>query len=245
MNIYIITVFPKLFDGPLNESIIKRAQEKKLVKINICDLREFTIDKHRQVDDYPYGGGPGMILKPEPIFRCIEYILGTIPNGESRKLIFLTPQGTKYRQKIARNLTQTENIVLLCGHYKGVDERVRKYWSMEEISIGDYVVTGGELPALVIVDSVVRLIPGVINDINSAITDSFYDQLLDCPYYTRPDVFQGMEVPPILMSGNHAEIEKWRKLKALERTLERRKDLLSEERLRDLKIDEAGGLINE
>jgi tRNA (guanine37-N1)-methyltransferase len=241
MKFHIITAFPKLFDGPLNESILKRAQEKNLAHINIYDLRDFTTDKHHQVDDYPYGGGPGMILKPEPIFRCMEHVLSTIEESESRKLIFLTPQGEKYKQQTAKKLTEIENIVLLCGHYKGVDERVREYWQMEEISIGDFVLTGGELPALIIVDSVVRLIPGVISDLDSAATDSFYNNLLDCPYYTRPEVFKELNVPSVLLSGHHAEIEKWRKQKAIERTIERRKDLLTEERLND----ESGGLIDE
>lgn len=214
--------------------------------ITIYDLREFTTDKHHQVDDYPYGGGPGMILKPEPIFRCIEHIFEKFKDENNKKLIFLTPQGIKYNQTIAKDLTKVENLIFLCGHYKGVDERVREYWPMEEISIGDYVLTGGELPALVIIDSVVRLIPGVISDIDSAATDSFYDQLLDCPYYTRPEIYYGMEVPEVLRSGNHAEIEKWRKMKALQRTLERRNDLLSDERLRELKQHaELGGLIDE
>lgn len=244
MKFHIITAFPKLFDGPLSESIIKRAQDKNLVTITIYDLRDFTTDKHHQVDDYAYGGGPGMILKPEPIFRCLEYVLSTIKESESRQLIFLTPQGDRYHQQTAKALTETENIVLLCGHYKGVDERVREYWQMQEISIGDYVLTGGELPALVIVDSVVRLIPGVISDLDSATTDSFYHELLDCPYYTRPEVFKGMAVPEVLLSGHHAEIEKWRKRKAIERTLARRKDLLSAERLIELQ-DELGGLIDE
>lgn len=241
MKIHVITAFPKMFDGPLDESIIKRAQEKKLVNISIYDLRNFTTDKHQQVDDYPYGGGPGMILKPEPIFRCIEHVYSTIADEENRKLILLTPQGKKFHQEIAKNLSQLENIILLCGHYKGVDERVREYWSMEEISIGDYVLSGGELPALVVIDSVVRLIPGVISDMSSATTDSFYNQLLDCPYYTRPEIFREMKVPSVLLSGNHAEIEKWRKRKALERTLERRKDLIAKESLREIKNDELGG----
>jgi len=225
--------------------MIKRAQEKELVKIIIYDLREFTTDKHSQVDDYPYGGGPGMVLKPEPIFRCLEQILNNLNENETRKIIFLSPQGKSYNQEVAKDLSAIENIILLCGHDKGFDERVLEYWEMEELSIGDYVLTGGELPALVVVDSVVRLIPGVLSDINSATSDSFYDQLLDCPYYTRPETYNGMKVPDILLSGNHAEIKKWRQQKALERTFERRKDILSEDRLSQLKAMSEGGLTNE
>lgn len=213
-------------DGPFQESIIKRALEKKLINIDIYDLRSFTKDKHHQIDDYPYGGGPGMILKPEPIFVCIDHILDKISPDESRRLIFLTPQGKTYNQQHAKKLSSEQNLIFLCGHYKGIDQRVRDYWDFEEISIGDYVLTGGELPALVVIDSVVRLIPGVISDINSAETDSFYNNMLDCPYYTRPEIFRDLKVPSVLLSGNHAEIEKWRKQKSLEITLERRQDLI-------------------
>ena len=226
MNIHIITAFPKLMDGPFQESIIKRALEKNLIKIDIYDLRSFTKDKHHQIDDYPYGGGPGMILKPEPIFECLDYITEKISADESRRMIFLTPQGERYNQQKAKELSTEQNLIFLCGHYKGVDHRVRDYWKFEEISIGDYVLTGGELPALVIIDSVIRLIPGVISDINSAETDSFFQNMLDCPYYTRPEVYRDLKVPSVLLSGNHAEIEKWRKQKALEITLKRRKDLI-------------------
>ncbi len=238
MDIHVITVFPRMFDGPLDESIIKRAKERGLVHFHIHNLRDFTTDKHQQVDDYPYGGGPGMVLKPEPIFRAMDHIMSTIPTQASRRVIFLTPQGRPYNQPIAKELAKEEYLILLCGHYKGVDERVREYWQPEEISIGDYVLTGGELPALVIIDSCVRLIPGVINDLNSATTDSFYEgNLLDCPYYTRPEMFRGMKVPDVLLSGHHAEIEKWRKQKSLERTMEMRKDLLPDEVLKRMKTD--------
>jgi len=225
MKIHIITGFPDLFRGPLDESIIKRSREKKLVEIYIHDLRQYSHDKHNRIDDYPYGGGPGMILKPEPIFSCIESVLETYQISEPN-LIFLTPQGQKYTQSKAKRLSEREHLIFLCGHYKGVDERIREYWKMDEISIGDYVLTGGELPALVIIDSVVRLIPGAISDLDSAKTDSFYQNMLDCPYYTRPDVFRGMAVPEILLSGHHAEIEKWRKNEAWTRTLKVRPDLI-------------------
>ena len=225
MKIHIITAFPNLLSGPLNESIVKRSQEKKLVEIYIHDLRDYSLDKHKNIDDYPYGGSPGMILKPEPIFKCIEFIIEKYSISVPY-LIFLTPLGKKYSQVKAIQLAEQDNLILLCGHYKGVDERVREYWKMDEISIGDYVLTGGELPALVVLDSVIRLIPGVISDINSAKTDSFYQNKLDSPYYTRPENFREMIVPEVLLSGHHAEIKKWQEEKALERTLKVRSDLI-------------------
>jgi tRNA (guanine37-N1)-methyltransferase len=224
MKIHIITAFPNLFVGPLDESIIKRSREKKLVEIFIPDLRQYSADKHHRIDDYPYGGGPGMIFKPEPIFNCIESILETYQFQESN-LIFLTPQGQSYTQSKAIALSKKDHLIFLCGHYKGVDERIREYWNMDEISIGDYVLTGGELPALVVIDSVIRLIPGAISDLDSAKTDSFYQNMLDCPYYTRPEIFRGKAVPEVLLSGHHAEIEKWRNSEALKRTLKVRPDL--------------------
>lgn len=227
MRIHIITAFPNLLRGSLDESIIKRSVEKKIVEFIIHDLRLFSSDKHHRVDDYPYGGGPGMILKPDPIFSCIESVIEQY-QVEASDIIFLTPQGKKYSQAKAKELAERQNLVFLCGHYKGVDERVREYWKMDEISIGDYVLTGGELPALVIIDSVIRLIPGVISDIDSAKTDSFYEGILDCPYYTRPEVYRNMSVPEILLSGNHAEINKWRQQEALKRTLKERPDLIHE-----------------
>jgi tRNA (guanine37-N1)-methyltransferase len=230
MKIHLITAFPNLLIGPLDESIIKRGREKKLVEIYIHDLRQYSTDKHYRIDDYPYGGGPGMILKPEPIFSCIESVVESYKISEPN-LIFLTPQGQKYTQSKAKELSKKDHLIFLCGHYKGVDERVRGYWKMDEISIGDYVLTGGELPALVIIDSVIRLIPGAISDLDSAKTDSFYQNMLDCPYYTRPEVFRGMAVPEVLLSGHHAEIEKWRKNEELKRTLKVRPDLID-------KIDE-------
>lgn len=225
MIIHVITAFPSLLNGPLDESIIKRSREKQLVEIYIHDLRQYSTDKHHRIDDYPYGGGPGMILKPEPIFSCIESVLETYQIREPN-LIFLTPQGQKYTQLKAKELSKKDHLIFFCGHYKGVDERVREYWKMDEISIGDYVLTGGELPALVVIDSVIRLIPGAISDLDSAKTDSFYQNMLDCPYYTRPEVFRGMPVPEVLLSGHHAEIEKWRKNEALKHTLTVRPDLI-------------------
>jgi len=227
MKIHIITAFPNLLRGPLDESIIKRSVEKKIVEFFIHDLRQYSSDKHHRVDDYPYGGGPGMILKPEPIFGCIESIIET-HQIESSGIIFLTPQGQKFSQAKAKELAERQDLIFLCGHYKGIDERVRKYWRMDEISIGDYVLTGGELPALVIIDSVIRLIPGVISDLDSAKTDSFYQGILDCPYYTRPEVFREMSVPEVLLSGNHAEINNWRQEEALKQTLKIRPELVDD-----------------
>ncbi len=225
MKIHVITIFPDIIYGTLDESIIKRSQEKQLVEFTVHNLRDFSEDKHKRVDDYPYGGSPGMVLKPDPIFKCIESVIEEFQISEPN-LVFLTPQGKKYSQVKAIELSQKNNLIFLCGHYKGIDERVREYWKMDEISIGDYVLTGGELPALVVIDSVIRLIPGVIGDINSAKTDSFYQNRLDCPYYTRPENFRGMKVPEVLLSGHHAEIKKWQEQKSLERTLQIRADLI-------------------
>ncbi len=220
-----ITGFPDLFDGPFNESILKRAQDKNIVNIKVSDLRDYTTDKHRQIDDYPYGGGPGMILKPEPFFKAVESVKKE-ERLDNPYVILMTPQGRTYNQKIANELTNKKEFIFLCGHYKGVDERVRDYLVDEELSIGDYILTGGELAAMVVIDSIVRLLPGVIGDFESAKTDSFQQEIFDCPYYTRPENLNGMNVPDVLLSGHHREIEKWRKQKALERTKERRSDLV-------------------
>ncbi len=224
MKIQIVTAFPDFFVGPLSESIIKRAQEKNIVEIKCHDLRDFTTDKHRQIDDYPYGGGPGMILKAEPFFKAVAHIKN-LENLHNSEIILMTPQGKTYSQQMAKTLANKAEMILLCGHYKGVDERVHEHLATDEISIGDYVLSGGELAAMVIVDSVVRLLPGAIGDLDSALTDSFEEGLLDCPQYTRPEELLGMRVPEVLLSGHHAEIEKWRKEQSLQRTRERRSDL--------------------
>ena len=225
MRIDVITAFPELVKSPLQESILKRAQEKGLVTIVIHDLRDFTMDRHHQVDDYPYGGGSGMILKPEPFFRAYDKIVAEFPS-EKRKVIFMSPQGKTFHQKMANELTKWEHLIFLCGHYKGVDERVMESLVTDEISIGDYVLTGGELPALVVIDAVVRLIPDVIGDFQSAATDSFQQGLLDYPHYTRPEEYRGSRVPEILLSGHHQKIDEWRKEQALKKTREKREDLL-------------------
>ena len=223
MHIDIVTGFPLLVAGPLNESILRRAREKRAVEIVVHDLRDYTTDRHRTIDDTPFGGGAGMILKPEPVFACIEALQAARTYDE---IIYLTADGEPYKQRIANELSMKENLLLLCGHYKGVDERIRETFITRELSIGDYVLTGGELPALVVIDSIVRLIPGVMSDGESLLEDSFQDALLDAPQYTRPAEFRGMKVPKVLLSGNHVEIKRWRAEQKQKRTQERRKDLL-------------------
>lgn len=227
MRIDILTGLPKLLESPLQESILRRAQEKKKVEIVVHDLRDYTHDKHKTIDDAPFGGGAGMILKPEPIFECVEALKAQRQYGE---IIFLTPDGELFNQRIANELSTKDNLLLICGHYKGVDERVREALVTREISIGDYVLTGGELAAAVIVDAVVRLVPGVLNDGESALSDSFQDGLLGSPQYTRPAEFKGMKVPDVLLSGNHADVEEWRQQQRVERTKSRRNDLLETEK---------------
>lgn len=224
MRIDILTPFPKMFEGFLGESILKRGQDKGIVLIKIWDLRGFTEDKHNTVDDYPYGGGPGMILKPEPIFRAMDKM--KMETEKKSRLFFMTPQGEPFTQEKAQALSQEEHLTFICGHYRGVDERVVEALEPEEISIGDYVLTGGELAAAVVVDAVVRLIPGVLGDSDSAEGDSFSGDLLDHPHYTRPEEFRGMRVPEILLSGHHAQIDAWRKGQAYARTKKKRPDLL-------------------
>jgi tRNA (guanine37-N1)-methyltransferase len=214
-----------MFDPVLNESIIKRAKSKGKVKIYLHDLREHTSDKHRKVDDRPFGGGSGMVMQPEPIFRAVEYIKSQVRRQESQ-VILLCPQGKKLNQALAKKLAGYKHLILICGHYEGVDERVRQRLVDQEVSIGDYVLTGGELPAMVLVDSLVRLIPGVLGDKNSLNFESFEGNLLEYPQYTRPAVFQKLRVPAILLSGNHKAIESWRRQEALKRTKLKRPDLL-------------------
>lgn len=225
MRIDIITVVPELVASPLNESILKRAQEKGLVQIVIHNLRDYTFDRRRTVDDYPFGGEAGMVMKPEPIFRAIEHLQSERTYDE---VIYTSPDGMQYNQHEANRLSTLENIIILCGHYKGVDQRVRDHLITREISIGDYVLTGGELAACIIADSVVRIIPGAIGDESSALTDSFQDNLLAPPVYTRPAEFRGWRVPDVLLSGNFAEIAKWQDNEAYERTKRLRPDLLNE-----------------
>ncbi|MFA4854089.1 MAG: tRNA (guanosine(37)-N1)-methyltransferase TrmD [Candidatus Omnitrophota bacterium] len=224
MRIDIITIFPKMFSAVLDESIIKRAQQKGKVKIFVHDLRDYSLDKHRKVDDRPFGGGSGMLIQAQPIFAVVEKIKKKI-RGKA-KVILLCPQGDRFTQSKAKALSRRGNLILICGHYEGVDERVRQYLVDEEISIGDYVLTGGELPAMVLVDSIVRLIPGVLGDKNSLNFESFEGNLLEYPQYSRPAKFRKWPVPEVLVSGDHDRIAAWRKQEALKRTKERRPDLL-------------------
>jgi tRNA (guanine37-N1)-methyltransferase len=226
MRIDILTVCPELLMSPLNHSIVKRAREKGLVEINIINLRDFTTDKYKSVDDYAFGGGAGMVMMIEPVFKAIEKLRS---EREYDEIIYTSPDGEKFDQKTANRLSLKENILILAGHYKGVDHRIREHLITREISVGDYVLSGGELPAAIITDAVVRLIPGAISDEQSALSDSFQDDLLAPPVYTRPSVFNGWKVPDILLSGNTGEIEKWRHEQSLERTRLLRPDLSQED----------------
>ena len=224
MKFDIVTIFPGMLDGPLAEGIVGRAIERRLLDVKVHDLREFTADRHRVVDDMPFGGGPGMVMKPEPLFRAVERI--TAERGRPGSVVLTSPDGPRLTHASAERLRDVGHVAILCGRYEGVDERVRRHLATEEISIGDYVLSGGELPALVIVDTVARLVPGVVGDEQSVARDTFATGLLDFPQYTRPAEFNGMAVPPVLLSGHHAEIERWRRREALRRTLERRPELL-------------------
>lgn len=224
MRIDILTVVPELMESPLNHSIIKRAKQKGIVEIFIHNLRDFTNDKHRQVDDYQYGGNSGMVLMIEPVFKAINHLKSERYYDD---IIYTSPDGEKYNQKIANNLSTKQNILILCGHYKGIDHRIREHLITREISIGDYVLTGGELAASVIIDSIVRLIPGAISDETSALSDSFQDNLLAPPVYTRPAEFNNWKVPEILLSGNLKKIEEWQHEQSIERTKKLRPDLLN------------------
>ncbi len=223
MRIDILTVLPEMFDSPLNCSILQRAQKKGLVEFHVHNLRDYTTNKHRKVDDYPFGGEAGMVMQIEPIDRCISALKAERSYDE---VIFTSPDGERFDQPMANRMSLMENIIILCGHYKGVDYRVREHLITKEISIGDYVLTGGELPAIVISDALVRLIPGVIGDEQSALSDSFQDSLLAAPDYTRPAEYNGWRVPDVLLSGHEAKIAEWRHEQALERTRRLRPDLL-------------------
>jgi len=226
MRIDIITVLPELLESPLNHSIVKRAREKKLVEIHIVNLRDFTTDKYKSVDDYAFGGGAGMVMMIEPVFKALEKLKSERDYDE---IIYTSPDGEKLTQKMANRLSMKNNIIILAGHYKGVDQRIRDYLITSEISIGDYVLSGGELPAAVITDAIIRLIPGVLSDEQSALSDSFQDDLLAPPVFTRPSDFKGWKVPDILLSGNTGEIDKWRHEQSLERTKRLRPDLSTDE----------------
>lgn len=223
MKIDVLTLFPAMFAGPLDESIVKRAREAKLLDLRIHDLRDYTHDRHRTVDDRPFGGGPGMLLKPEPIFEAVESL-----RGDATKVILTTPAGRPFKQAIARELAEVGHLLIICGSYEGVDERVREALVDDEISIGDFVLTNGALPAMTMIDAITRLLPGALGDDGSSADESFSDGLLEYPQYTRPAEFRGMKAPEVLLSGHHGEIEKWRREQSAARTRRRRPDLTSD-----------------
>lgn len=226
MRIDIIAVIPELLESPLSHSIMKRAQQKGLLTIQIHDLREYGLGKNKQIDDYQFGGGAGMVMMPEPIITCIEKLLEERTYDE---IIYMTPDGERMNQQMTNELSLKENLMVICGHYKGLDERVRQHFITRDISIGDFVLSGGELPAAILVDAIGRLLPGVLNDETSALFDSFQDNLLAPPVYTRPSEFRGWKVPPVLLSGHAAKIEEWRYKQSVRRTEKRRPDLLEDE----------------
>jgi len=243
LDIKIFTIFPEMFESPFNASILAKARQKGLLNIDLINFRDYALDKHKSVDDYPFGGGAGMVLKPEPLILALEANIDfTEPEQE---IILLSPQGKVFKQEYAKTLAQKKKLVFICGHYEGFDERIRSFVT-QEFSIGDYVLTGGELPAMVMIDSIARLIPGVIKETQSFEEDSFYQGFIEYPHYTRPRVFRGMEVPEVLLSGNHRQIERWRRKESLRRTLKRRPDLLEayelthedEELLKEIEIEE-------
>ncbi|WP_129597311.1 tRNA (guanosine(37)-N1)-methyltransferase TrmD [Anaerophilus nitritogenes] len=219
MKIDILTLFPDMF-VPLTESIIGRAIEKNIVNINTINIRDFSVDKHKKVDDYPYGGGAGMVMTPQPIYSAMEHI-----HAQGKRVIYMSPKGKTFNQKIAMNLSKEENLIFLCGHYEGIDQRVIDTWVTDEISIGDYVLTGGELPTMVMIDTICRLLPGVLGQEESYMDESFYNGLLEYPQYTRPSVFLDVKVPDILLSGNHKKIAEWRMLESFKMTKRNRPDL--------------------
>ena len=233
MLIDILTVFPEMFAGPMDVSLIKRAREKNLLQLRIHNIRDFAEDKHQTVDDTPFGGFGGMVMKLEPLCKALESILDRDQDRPEPGIVLTSAQGERFSQDKAKRLSLRDHLIFICGHYKGVDERLKGLYPLEELSIGDYVLTGGEIPAMVIIDAVARLIPGVLGDFESAQTDSFIDGILGPPEYTRPAEFRGLRVPEVLLSGDHQNVRKWRRREALKRTLQRRSDLLNWEMLSD------------
>ncbi|MDA8443214.1 MAG: tRNA (guanosine(37)-N1)-methyltransferase TrmD [Peptococcaceae bacterium] len=225
MNLHILTIFPEMF-VPLQESIVKRARAKGLINVNLVNFRDYAPSKHKNVDDYPYGGGVGMVLKPEPIFAAVD----ALPAGCDRKIILMSPQGRRFDHSLADELSREQELVFICGHYEGFDERIRSLADME-VSIGDYVLTGGELPAMVVIDAVARLIPGVLGEAASSQSDSFTEPFLEYPQFTRPETYAGMQVPTVLLSGNHALVAAWRRKESLRKTLQQRPDLFRPDKL--------------
>lgn len=231
MHIDILTLFPEMVSGVFNASILKKAHEKEKYSYNLVNFRDYSTNKHMKVDDYPYGGGAGMVLTPQPVFDATEAVIKQ--RQTKPRIILMSPQGAPYNQQKAEELAEEEHLIFICGHYEGYDERIRKHLVTDEISIGDYVLTGGELGAMVVIDSVVRLLPDVLGNTESAPEDSFSTGLLEHPHYTRPADFRGMKVPDVLLSGNHAKIAEWRRKQSLKRTFERRKDLIDDAALTD------------
>ncbi|MDR2192201.1 MAG: tRNA (guanosine(37)-N1)-methyltransferase TrmD [Endomicrobium sp.] len=227
MKIDILTIFPKMFESPFNESLIGKAKEKGLLNINAIDIRSFSKDKRKKVDDKPFGGGAGMVLKPEPVYAALKSLTARKKRGQTRRVIYMSPQGSPLNNSIVKDLSKYSHLVILCGHYEGVDERIMRFID-DEISIGDYVLTGGEIPAMVLVDAVARMIKGVVKEEASVKNDSFYNGLLDYPHYTRPSVFKKMQVPEVLLSGDHKKIDEWRQKQSYERTKKRRPDLIKQ-----------------
>lgn len=223
MRIDVLTLFPEMFQGPLETSIIGRAQAAGIVDIQLWNIRDFATDRHRQVDDYPFGGGAGMVMKPEPVFRAVRHVLGE----DAAPVILMTPQGEAFSHQLAEKLAKEKRLLLICGHYEGLDERIREHLVTKQISIGDYVLTGGELPAMVVIDAVVRFLPGALGEATAVWTDSFAQGLLEYPQYTRPRGFEGMEVPEVLLSGDHQRIADWRRRESLRRTWQQRPDLIA------------------
>ncbi len=224
MKVDVLTLFPEMFTGVFESSILGKANDKGIVSLNAINFRDFSLSKHHTVDDTPYGGGGGMVLKPEPIFAAVEHVMTT--SDKPARVILMCPQGETFTQKKAEELSQEEHLIFICGHYEGYDERIREHLVTDELSVGDYVLTGGEIPAMTVIDAVVRLLPGVLGNEMSAVTDSFSTGLLEYPHYTRPAEFRGWKVPDMLLSGHHANIDVWRRQQALKRTFTRRPDLL-------------------
>ena len=231
MHFHVLTIFPTMFDSPMSESIIARAVERKLIEISLLDIRDYATDRHRSVDDYPYGGGYGMVLKPDPIFDAVSSIRASAALKDTTPVILLTPQGEPLTQPVVERLTAHDDLIIICGRYEGVDERVRQRLATLELSLGDYVISGGELAAMIVIDAITRLIPGAVGSIESTQDDSFATGLLQFPQYTRPADFHGWKPPDVLLSGNHAEIARWRRRESLRRTLQRRPDLLDKANL--------------
>jgi tRNA (guanine37-N1)-methyltransferase len=226
MKVDILTLFPVMFEGVLHESILGKAEEKGIVHFRVVNFRDFAQNKHASVDDYPYGGGGGMVLKPEPIFGAVEHLLKEKENASRPRVILMCPQGERYTQAKAEELAKEDHLIFVCGHYEGYDERIREHLITDQISVGDFVLTGGELPAMVVIDSIVRLLPGALGNETSAATDSFSTGLLEYPHYTRPADFRGWKVPEVLLSGHHANVGQWRLRESLRRTWKKRPDLL-------------------